>query len=122
MKNTNDFNVSITCRHEEFSNDFKESINNQLQKLSKFYSNIINANVTIDKQNSFFRVDISINVPGSVIIASYKDYDSKKAIDSAIEKVERQIKKLKSKIKEHRVLPKKAAVETEDNNIMEDFE
>ncbi len=122
MKNTSDFNISVTCRHEEFSNDFKESIINQLHKLSKFYNNIIKANVTIDKQSSFFRVEVSVYVPGSVIIATYKDYDSKKAIDTAIEKVERQIKKLKSKIKEHRALPTIAAIEMEDNKKIEDFE
>ena len=122
MKNTNDFNVSITCRHEEFTDDFKKSINNQLQKLSKFYSNIIKANVIIDRQNTSFRVEIILHVPGSVITATDEDYNHKKAIDSTIEKVERQIKKLKSKVVDHKALPLTAVVEVEESEEVDNFE
>jgi len=116
MKNATDFNVLITCRHEDFTDDFKKSINNQLQKLSKFYSNIIDANVIIDKQNANFRVEISLHVPGSVITATGEDYNCKKAIDSTIRKVERQIKKLKSKVVDHRVSPLTSIVEEEEES------
>jgi len=122
MKNVNDFNVSITCRHEEFTDGFKKSINNQLQKLSKFYSNIIKANVIIDKQNTSFRVEISLHVPGSVITATDEDYNHKKAIDSTIEKVESQIKKLKSKVVDHKALPLTAVVEVEESEEIDNFE
>ena len=122
MKNATDFNVSITCRHEDFSDGFKKSINNQLQKLSKFYSNIIDANVIIDKQNTSFRVEISLHVPGLVITATDEDYNHKKAIDSAINKVERQIKKLKSKVVDHRASPPATVVKVEESEEIDDFE
>ncbi len=122
MKNANDFNVSITCRHEEFTDDFKKSINNKLQKLSKFYSNIIKANVIIDRQNTSFRVEIILHVPGSVITATDEDYNYKKAIDSTIEKVERQIKKFKSKVVDHKALPLTAVVEVEESEEVDNFE
>lgn len=122
MKNANDFDVSITCRHGDFNDSLKKSINNKLQKLSKFYSNIINANVIIDKQNTGFRVEISLHVPGSVITATDEDYNQKKAIDSAVDKVERQIKKLKSKVIDHRVSPPTAVVEVENSEEVDDLE
>ena len=122
MENATNFNVTITCRHEDFTDCFKKSIDNQLQKLSKFYSNIIKANVIIDKQNTNFRVEISLHVPGSVITATDEDYNYKKAIDSTIRKVERQIKKLKSKVVDHRVLPLTSIVEEEESEEIEDSE
>ena len=97
MKNNYDFNVSITCRHEECNFDFKESIKKQIQKLSKYYSHIIDSTVIIDKQNSSFKVEISLKVPGLVITAKHEDYDRIKALDTSFEKVKIQLKKLKSK-------------------------
>ena len=103
MKNNLDFNVSITFRHEECDINLKESINNQIQKLSKYYSHIVDANIIIDKQNSIFKVEISLKVPGLVITAKHEDYDRTKALDIALEKVKKQLKKLKSKVVDHRV-------------------
>lgn len=122
MKSTENFNVAITCRHEEFGDGFKELIQRQLHKLSKFHSNIIDATVTIDKQNSNFRVEILLHVPGSVITAAYEDYNHIKAFDSAIEKVKTQIKKLKSKVIDHRISVPLIVAETEESEEFDDFE
>ena len=122
MKSAETFNVAITCRHEDFGDGFKESIKNQLQKLSKFHSNIIDANVTLDKQNSSFKVEILLHVPGSVITANYEDFNQVKAFDSAIEKVKTQIKKHKSKVMDHRYSIPQPLIETEEAEEAEEFE
>ena len=120
MKNNPDFSISITFRHEECDFNLKESINNQIQKLSKYYSHIIDANIIIDKQNSIFKVEISLQVPGLVITAKHKDYDRTKALDIALEKVKKQLKKLKSKVVDHRVSQTIVAAEEEKTEEVDD--
>jgi len=113
MKNTENFNVTITCRHNDFSDNFKEAAKNDILKLSRYYSQIIDAYLIIDKQNSNYKVEISLHVPGTIITAKNEDYNHKKAVDSVIEKAKVQLKKLKSKIVEHRAPLPVAPEETE---------
>jgi ribosomal subunit interface protein len=102
MKINDDFNVAITSRHEELEEDVKNKITEQIQKLSKFHTHIIKATVTIDRQNTIYKSEISIHVPGSIIMSSGEDFTFKKSYDSAYDKMETQIKKLRDKVTEHR--------------------
>ena len=115
MEKKFDFNVTITTRNEEFGEDLKEKITIQLKKLNKYYSHIIDANVILDKQNSSFKVDISLQVPGLVITSRNEDFDQIKAIDTALEKVKTQLKKLKSKVMDHRTIQTAHVVIEEDS-------
>ena len=121
-KNYDSFNVTITCRHEDLGDGYKESMKNQIQKLSKFYANIIDANVTLDKQNSNYKVEILLHVPGSVISAKYEDFNHTKAFDSAIDKVKTQVKKLKSKVVDHRKSTLQSVIEPGESEEFEEFE
>ena len=109
-----DFDVQITSRHEECEYHLKESIVKQMHKLSRFHNHIIDGNVIIDRQNSYFKVEVSVRVPGLTITATDKDYNQSKALDSAIEKTKTQIKKLKSKVVNHRAPSQHAVGEMEE--------
>ena len=113
MTKAYDFDVQVTCRHETCSTPLRESIVEQIQKLSKFHSHIIDSNVIINKQNSSFKVEISVRVPGVTITAVNEDYNQSKALDAAIEKAKIQIKKLKSKVADHRIQTTTPVVEEE---------
>ena len=115
MEKNFDFNVTITTRNEEFGEGHKEKITRQLKKLKKQFSHIIDANVILDKQNSSYKVDISLQVPGLVITSRNEDFDKIKAIDNALEKVKTQLKKLKSKVVDHRTIQTTHEVIEEDS-------
>ncbi len=122
MTKSYDFDVTITGRHEELEKDLKNNVIEQMLKLSKFYSHIIDGNVIIDRNNSFVKVEVSVRVPGSTITAVHEDYNQIKAIDAAIDKAKTQIKKLKSKVVDHRgpsPLPITESDDTEDNDLTE---
>ena len=117
-----DYDVQITSRHEECEQHVKDSIVKQMQKLSKFHPHIIDGNVIIDRQNSFVKVEVSLRVPGLTITATDQDYNQIKALDSAIEKAKTQIKKLRSKVADHRVSTPQPVVELQSTEESEDFE
>ncbi len=119
MSQTKEFTVTISARHEELHDSVKQSITSQIQKLSRYNKQIIDANILVDKQNSTYKVDVSVQLPGSVITACHEDYDQSIALDAALEKTKTQIKKLKDKIVDHRVNQDLQPVEIED---IEDFE
>ncbi|MBN1292139.1 MAG: ribosome-associated translation inhibitor RaiA [Candidatus Latescibacteria bacterium] len=122
MTKAYDFDVQVTCRHETCDSPLRESIVEQIMKLSKFHPHILDSNVIINRQNSSVKVEISVRVPGLTITAVNEDYNQAKALDAAIEKAKIQIKKLKSKIADHRVQPPLPVVEAEiaeDSEFME---
>jgi len=103
MPNTYDFPVSFKCIHEECDDLFKTAAVDEVKKLSKYHTHIIDGTVIIDKKNPSVKVEVSIHVPGAVITASHEDYNRVIALDAAVEKTKTQIKKLRSKVVDHRV-------------------
>ena len=122
MKNAEDFNLVITCRHADFGDGFKGSIKKQLLKLTKFHKNIIDANVILDKQNSNYKVEILLRVPGSIISATNVDFNYIKAFDLAVDKVKVQIKKHRSKVVDHRKTTPLSVLETQESEEFDDIE
>lgn len=103
MTKAYDFPVTLTCRHEECDDAFKNSSIEQVQRLSRFHNHIIDGNVIIDQERSSVRVEVSVRVPGTVIAAVHDDPNRIIAFESAIDKAKTQIKKLKEKNNNHRV-------------------
>ena len=114
MKKTYDFNISITCRHDGFNELFKENAIKQVKKLSRYHAHIMDGNITVDKQSSTFKVEISLRIPGFTILAAHEDYSHGKALDNAIDKAKTQLKKIKSKIVEHRVRSQQEIVDNQE--------
>jgi len=97
-----DFDVTLTCRHDECDDFFKDTAKNELLKLSKFHKHIIDGNIILDKENSAHKAEVTVRVPGSIFTGTHVDFDRAKALDGAVEKAKRQIQKLKSRIADHR--------------------
>ena len=122
MVNDRDFTVTLTCRHEECDEQFKKTSIDELHKLSKYFTNIIDGNITVDRNNLSFKVDILLRVPGLTIRAEHEDYNNMKALDTAIEKAKTQLKKLKGKVIDHRVTHQRYEIlnqESEENGTTE---
>ena len=119
MAKSYEFDVMITSRHDDLNEQLKNTITEQMQKLSRFHSHIIDGTVIIEKNNSYYRTEVSVRVPGLIINATQEDYNELKAIDLATEKAKTQIKKLKSKVVDHRA-PQTPVIEVNPPNVSEE--
>ena len=124
MTKNYDFDVTITCRHDECNEQFKQSAVDELLKLTKYHGHIIDGDITLDRQNTSYKAEISLRVPGHTLIASHEDYKMNKAFDSAYEKTKTQLKKIKDKIVDHRPAHELELIEVvdEDDEMAETFE
>lgn len=96
--------VSISTRHGHLSPATQEKITEKLQKLRKFYDRISAASVTVDLE---FEADPSIEIILSVehspdVVAHTAGSGLWGTLDGAIEKLEKQLRKLKEKTKDHK--------------------
>jgi len=97
-------NISITARKFKAHETLKEFITGEVSKIDKFYDNIIDIDVILSYQNNkdtTKTAEIIVKVPGQVLTASEMSEDYKKSTVLAVEKIQRQLDKLKTKNKTH---------------------
>lgn len=95
-------NFQLTYRHDKASDSLKESLKRDTEKFEKFSDKITNCHVIIDKAGHNKTVEIIITANGKIIKSLSKNENLGKAVDSAIEKSERQLKKMNEKMKNHK--------------------
>jgi putative sigma-54 modulation protein len=94
--------IQITSRHNKASQTLQDTITAELNKMEKFFDKITSAHVVLDSEHVDKTVEITMNTQGRQVVAFAKADSIGKAIDEALAKTERQLKKLNQKIKSHK--------------------
>jgi len=105
--------ITVTSRHFHYDADanLQGRISEEVEKLSKFSPEITNVAITLDHEVEHQRsCEISVNVPGAVLVASAKEETMGKAINVAIERIKVQLKKQNEINKDHKAQPTSAVV------------
>ena len=98
-------NISITARKFRAHESLKDFIHGEVSSLKKYNDDIMNADVILSYQNprdSIKKVEITVHVPGQTLNATQNSDDFKKSISSTVNKLSRQLQKLKTKRTAHR--------------------
>jgi ribosomal subunit interface protein len=96
-------NIQITARHTHASQSLKDAITEDLLRLEKFSEKITSCHVIIDNESELKTVEVNLTVRGAVVSAKAKAENARKAEGLVIDKLERQLKKLNDKVKNHKV-------------------
>ena len=94
--------IQITSRHNKASQALQETLTDELNKMEKFFDKITSCKVILDSEHIDKTVEITMNTQGHQLVSTGKSDILGKAIDDALSKTERQLKKLKQKIKNHK--------------------
>lgn len=93
-------NIKITSRKFKAKESLKEQIKSELNSLKKFNDDILDAKVILSYthlENSLKTVEIILSIPGKSFTAEETSDDFGKALTKTVNKLERQLKTLKSK-------------------------
>jgi len=93
--------VNITARHYKAPDRLKEYAESEVQKLTKYLDGIIECEIILDYEKTIQVVEIAMKVHKQKLFAREKSKDIYKCLDLAIDKIERQLKKYKEKLKGH---------------------
>ncbi|NLG17549.1 MAG: ribosome-associated translation inhibitor RaiA [Fibrobacter sp.] len=96
--------IQITSRHNKASQALQETITAELSKMEKYFDKITSCHVVLDSERVDKVVEITMNTQGKQLVATAKADNLGKAIDDAMMKTERQLKKLNNKIKNHKAV------------------
>jgi putative sigma-54 modulation protein len=113
--------TSFTARHFKAPASLKAFAEQEVQRLTKYHDGIFECEIVLDYVKQLHKkqtqiAEISVAVHGHKFTATEKSEDLRKSINSAVDKLERQLKKYKTK------LTKKIKDKPEDfdRNLVED--
>lgn len=96
------YNIQITGRHIDVTESMKDYAMDKVSKIERFMSrSIIDVNVIMDIQKLDHRVEIVLKTGNVKIMSSACTTDMYVSIDQAVDKLEAQILRYKSKLQDH---------------------
>jgi putative sigma-54 modulation protein len=93
--------IAITTRGYKAPERLKEYINDKTKRLDRFADRIIDFEAILSYEHLDQVVEFKLRVNNKMVIVKERSNDVFKSIDLAIDNLERQITKIKNKIKEH---------------------
>ena len=104
--------VRITTRHVTIGDGFTEYADERTRKLTKYDPRLLSVDLIFDNDHGTFSTEARAEVPGiPTLVAKAENQDKRKSLDSALDKLGRQLKKERSKRVDHQAPPAGAIVE-----------
>jgi ribosome hibernation promoting factor len=94
--------ISVTFRNTEGDNWHKEYIDQKLKKLEKYLDTPVEARVVLSVEKFRNVAEVNLMTNGQILNAKEEAKEMSLAIDNAIEKIERQLKKRKERTRGHK--------------------
>lgn len=93
--------ITITARHFDLTNAIRDHVYESSEKMEKYFDHIINTQFVLSFENNMSKVELLVHAPKNNLVSEAEDKDMYLAVDSAIDKMVAQIKKLKEKWADH---------------------
>lgn len=90
--------MNYVGKNMEVTDALREVTERKLSRLDKYFQKDIQGNVTFSTQKNRKIIEVTINLPGTIIRAEESSDDMYASIDKAIDVLERQIRKYKTKL------------------------
>lgn len=95
--------INVTFRHMETSDPVRDYVEEKLVKVKKYIDEPVEAQVVLSVEGKIrHRAEVSLGAKGITIKASDETPDMYAAIDGMVDKLDRQLKRYKDKIKNHK--------------------
>lgn len=95
------YDIQVTGRHIDITDAMKDYAIEKISKIERFMNRIIDVNVIMDIQKLEHRVEIVLKAGNTKITSKAATTDMYVSIDQAVDKLEAQILRYKSKLQDH---------------------
>lgn len=93
--------LNLTGRHVDITDSIRDYVNSKFAKLQRHTDHITNVHVILDVEKLNQKAEATVHVSGGELFASTEHSDMYAAIDSLIDKLDRQVIKHKEKLARH---------------------
>ena len=91
-------NIKFVGKNVEVTDALREVTEKKLSKLEKFFQEVIEGTVTFSTQKNNKTIEVTIDIPGTIIRAEETSDDMYASIDRAVDVLERQMRKYKTRL------------------------
>ncbi|MFU0824844.1 ribosome hibernation-promoting factor, HPF/YfiA family [Clostridium sp.] len=95
-------NITVSGKNIVVTDGLREAVERKISKLEKYFSPNIEADITLSVQKNRQIVEVTIPFNGVILRAEEANEDMYAAIDLVLEKLERQIRKQKTKLEKRK--------------------
>lgn len=91
-------NLNYTGKNMDLTDALRDVTEKKMGKLDKYFQKDIQGNVTFSSEKNRKIIEVTINLPGTIIRAEESTDDMYASIDKAVDVLERQIRKYKTRL------------------------
>ena len=103
--------INLTGHHVEITDSLRNYVNEKMEKLERHFDKVSNTHVILSVENVRHKAEATVHMSGNDIFAEATETDMYAAIDALVDKLDRQVKKYKEKIKNHHHLKSSEVVQ-----------
>lgn len=93
--------LNLTGHHIEITPALRSYVTSKMERLGRHFDHVTNVHVVLTVEKLRQKAEATLHVSGSNLFANAEDEDMYAAIDALSDKLDRQIKKHKEKLKDH---------------------
>ena len=94
--------LNVTGHHVEVTPSLHDYVAQKMERLERHFDHITNVHVILSVEKLRQKAEATFHLSGGNLFADAQDEDMYAAIDAMTDKLDRQIKKHKEKMKDHR--------------------
>ncbi len=94
-------NLQITGHHIEVTPALREYVETKLERVIRHFDNVIGVNVILSVEKLQQKAEVTVHIPGKDIFVENASEDMYASIDVLMDKLDRQVQKHKTKLKDH---------------------
>ncbi len=93
--------LNITGHHVEITPALRAYVTEKMQRLSRHFDHVISVNVILKVEKLEQLAESTVNAGGKMLFATDTATDMYAAIDGLIDKLDRQVRRLKERLRDH---------------------
>ena len=93
--------IELTGHHIEVTDSLKDYVNEKMARLERHFDKVSNTHVILGLEGGRHKAEATVHMSGHDIFADCTEDDMYAAIDGLVDKLDRQVKKHKEKLKNH---------------------
>lgn len=94
-------NLNITGHHVEVTEAIRSYVSSKLERVVRHFDNVTSVNVILSVEKLRQKAEVTLHVRGKDLYAESTEADLYAAVDSMIDKLDRQVSKYKEKQQDH---------------------
>jgi putative sigma-54 modulation protein len=101
--------INITGHHIEVTPALRAYVTEKLQRIYRHFDNVISIDVILKVENHHKQVEAKVNTAGKSLFAQDSGTDMYAAIDGLIDKLDKQVRRHKDRVRDHQATAAKRA-------------